>query len=132
MTTPLRVLLPRPPYFVCSGSWDMSTGSCLDCLGNCHPTVSCYLGLLDVRRPERGFLLPSLLGVRVLLAQTPHWVLCTPLGLGRYQRLQRGSVSCCVLENESPWFSEAAKLPYFQPGCLGRQLTAPSSPAYHP
>ena len=71
----------------------MSTGSCLNCLGNCHPTASCYLGLLDVRRREREFLLPSFLGVRVLLAQAPHCVLCTPLGLRSYQRLQRGSVS---------------------------------------
>ena len=71
----------------------MSTGSCLNCLGNCHPTASCYLGLLDVRRCEREFLLPSFLGVRVLLAQTPHCVLCTPLELRSYQRLQRGSVS---------------------------------------
>ena len=34
----------------------------------------------------------------------------------------------CVLENESLWFSEAAKFPHFQPGCWGMQLTAPSFP----
>lgn len=100
----------------------MSTASCLDCLGNCHPTASCYLGLLDVRKHGRELLLPSFLGVRVLLAQTPH---CVELGSWDWGATRDSRGALCPVVSWRVSHCGSAKLlscPMFSLGAWGCSL----------